>query len=359
MRPSSRARGFTLVEIALGAAVGAVLMLGVLSLLRGGVKMFGATQEKQTSLQSATMISEILHRDLRYMVVPMVAPPAGKKDPPGGPGGPPGGPGGGPGGPGAPPPAAAAACEDAGLETLLPFKNWNGKRPCADEEVWIDLTEPAKKPAPGTYHPNHFTFYRTKIAKKSGGMFGIGGGGNEAGYTLQRVTYRAALSKRFGDQGLYVLRRDVEDVTVDGGGAGGDERVSPSFTEPKETDEGRLYKSFYFKRLVLSVHEAPEAGPKGGGKSATPKAAATPEDVFGGKDEVPLDTLYFARIMVAGASAGSGSRRVKEGKDGKPAKGGQKIDLVVNLIHLDSVSDRFRTRSLAQNWNMELPSSED
>jgi hypothetical protein len=234
------------------------------------------------------------------------------------------------------------------METLMPFTKWNGKRPCVEESVWIDLTEPAKKPGAGEYHPNHFTFFRTKIAQKKGGMFGLGGSDKEAGYTLLRVTYRARLSRRHAKEGIYVLRRDVEEVEVDGGGSSGTDRVSPSFSGPRDTDDGKLYKSFYFKRLVISVHDAPEAGIEGG--TSSPSAPTT-----SGQDPVRLDRLFFARVLIAGAAAGSGTRRIKETKGGKRIGRGQKVDLLVNLIHLDGVTDRFRTRSLAMNWNMEMP----
>lgn len=351
----TRRRGYTLVEIAFGVAVGAVLMLGIMQLLRGAIAAGGRQNEAQGALQSATMISEVLHRDLRYMVVPIVAPPSRTEA---------AGTGSGTGTTSAPPspsstePTGEEAEPDVlnpeNYETLRPFRRWNTaeRRPEVDEGVWIDLTDPAKTPSGGDYHPNVFMFYRTRVGGEAGGLFGVGG--QKAGYVFERVWYRAVLSKKFADQGVYVLRRDVEEVRIEvnDGPGGHSERVLPAFDPNKETAEGKLYKAFYFKRLVISLHQAPEVGLAQG---AAPGPALPPAGALAGADSPPpLDTLYFARLLIAGAAAGAGTRRI-ELENGKETDRSQKLDLVVNLLHLDGVSDRFRKRSLAMNWNLEMP----
>ncbi len=72
---SARKKGFTLVEVAMASLVAALLMIALGLMVRMAGRMGGATNEKLDALQSATMISEIIHRDLRYMAFPFFAAP--------------------------------------------------------------------------------------------------------------------------------------------------------------------------------------------------------------------------------------------------------------------------------------------
>jgi hypothetical protein len=372
LRPRRPRRAYTLVEVALAVAVGTILMLVILELLRKSSRMFSQRNEKLDALQSATMISEIMHRDMRYMVIPLVKPPAeaapeivaATNPDPTDPTAP----------TPAPTPAAPAATTsfdaDGSKELLLPFSSdsgeraeakpfWNAERarPDAAGAILFDLTD-----GPGnTKDPTkEFTFYRTKLDTGSGGLFGTGA--STANYQLLKVTYKALGSGRYEDPRLYVLERTVQPVRLE---------ISPDRTQVVDDGdaESRRYTMFYFRRLLITLHEAPEAGVLGGGNASNnspsgivPTVVSAIADAITGSNpdadaEVPFDAIYFARIMIAGASAGSGARVVAKAGE-KPSSRRQNLDLLVNLIHLDGVTDRFRGRSLARNWNAELPVEE-
>lgn len=355
-------RGFTLVEVALAAAIGAVLMIVVLRVFQQMSR--SPTIEKLGALQSATMISEILHRDMRYMTVPMIKAPV--KTTPGlvGGGGPNGaGPNAGanPGGvagaiangaaalvnginsilgnnPAAPEQAVNLAAVSAPDSPLYPF-DWDDRPKAGDNQVF-DLTEGPKK---------ELTFFRTRYQPPGGG--GLFGGGNQASYTVLRVKYEALPSKRYSDPQLYILQRTEEEVEIETNEGTPD----PDTVSVVSTGKPKRYLNFYFRRLIVSFHEAPEGGAVTGATPAAPAAAtgAAANSLLG---QAEMDKLYFARILIAGASAGSGARKVKKAGEAGGAKK-QSLDLLVNLIHLDGVTDRFRRRSLAQNWNHKLPGS--
>lgn len=372
LRPRRPRRAYTLVEVALAVAVGTMLMLVILELLRKSSAIFAAKNEKLDSLQSATMISEIIHRDLRYMVVPLHKPPAEaapeivaavNPDPTD---------------PTAPSPAPAATPApastpfdaDGSKELLLPFSSDFGERaeakpfwhpdrarPDASGAIRFDLTGSDNTKDPTT----EFSFYRTKMADDGGGLFGSGG--TTAQYDLLRITYKALGSSRYEDPRLYILQRTVQPLRLVISATG------DATLEDDGDEEVRKYTMFYFRRLILTLHEAPEAGLLGGTGPASsgpsgvvPTVVSAIADAITGSnptppDETPFDALYFARIMIAGASAGAGARVIAKTPEERSAKK-QGLDLLVNLIHLDGVTDRFRGRSLARNWNSELPATD-
>ncbi|NUN47980.1 MAG: hypothetical protein HUU15_04020 [Candidatus Brocadiae bacterium] len=320
---------YTLVEILLGVVVGAGVMMGVLSIMRGGLRMFSQTQEAQDSLQSATMLTEIIGRDLRYMAFPMVKAPAAQSGITSQAAPPSGGTSGATPVPGPVPPAGAGP----GGDTLLPYSAWDAgayQPQVQAGDVW-DLGKEDKA----------FRFYRTEVAAGDGGLFGIGAA-NEAGYLVKLIEYKGIPSPRY--PGSFLLQRTEFDTSTDNDG-----NPVSSGGAGKST----LFKPFYFRRLVISLHAAPDQGAKTGDASPPP-----PPPAAGGTAALQ-DTLFFARIMVAGVAVGSGSRQVRGADEAAGSKGkeamAQKVDLLVSVIHLDAVTDRFRARSRARNWNAELP----
>lgn len=373
MTSPTRRRGYTLVEVALAVAVGSVLMLAILTMLRKSARMFGQSNEKMDALQSATMLSEILHRDLRYMILPVVkmpteispgfAPIADTSDPsitdPDA--SPTPAPATAPAAPGSSAEGSCPGSEDGERSPYLPFKRCNTAegRPDASNGESYDLTDG------GTGSPTtKFTFYRTKVARGSGGLFG--GDASTAGYDLQKVTYWAFPSGKFTEPQLYGLKRQVQPVRIERGANG-----EYSVVDDGSPEDERFYRQFYFRRLVITLNEAPEAGLKGAEGSAGPAGLSGDTSLtgvitsaLGGTASTPdapgasaMDQLYFARLLIAGASAGSGARVVAKEGDA-PSSRTQMLDLLYNIIHLDGVTDRFRSRSLARNWNSELPVSE-
>ncbi len=297
-----RRRGYTLVELAMAMTIGTILALGILNLLRNGLRMFSQTEEALESLQTATLLNEILQRDIRYMVFPMVKAPVEGTQP-------------------------------TNPDAMAPFKTWGQNRPVGAGLVF-DL---------GNQNDAKFAFYRTQVTEGGSGLFGIGGG--SASYDVQYVEYTGIQSQKFqGPVPVFVLKRTVFDVTYDADG-------NPS--KGSQVSEN-IYKTLYFRRLVLSLHEAPE----------NDLARGTPQNVAQVVNTVvsaianaanpapPADNLYFCRIMVAGVAVG----RVRQiGAEAERGGKNQPIDLLVSLIHLDGITERFRWRSLALNWNADLP----
>jgi len=69
--------GFTLVELSVGLAIGTILGLGMMELMRGGSRMFHGQGQQLEALQSAMMVSEIIKEDFGSAVLPGIS----RKDP--------------------------------------------------------------------------------------------------------------------------------------------------------------------------------------------------------------------------------------------------------------------------------------
>ena len=236
---------------------------------------------------------------------------------------------------------------------LEPFKNWDAELggPETGQDTFFDMTDPSKITQAGLGSPpgedKGFTFFRARVeGADKPGIFSLAAG-QIASVKLEQVQFVARKSKRYEKQGLHVLEKWVfpaELPPVD--------PSNPTLLVKPDVDRGggesRIYKTFYFKRLVLSMHRAPEDG---GDPSAT--GGTPPPTTTGGSSAPapPVDQLYFLRIMVAGVSAGPGTRTVQAADSDVKKRNEQPIDLLVNLVHLDGLSDRFRRRSLASKWN--------
>jgi prepilin-type N-terminal cleavage/methylation domain-containing protein len=62
-------RGFTLVELCVGLAIGSILGIGMMTLMRGGSSIFAKQNSQLEALQSSMMISSIIKEDLSCAVL--------------------------------------------------------------------------------------------------------------------------------------------------------------------------------------------------------------------------------------------------------------------------------------------------
>lgn len=365
LRPLWR-RAYTLVEILLGVVVGGMLMVVILSLMRSAFRGGNQANEALESLQSAVMVSEILQRDAKYMTYPMANPPPPETNAAGPGGGTPGGAG--PTTPSAPAPSpgGGTGAVDAGTGTITsglvlePFKEWDAQLggPKTDDQTVFDMTSAQLEASGGVGTPpdesRGFRFFRTQVdGDSSTGLFSLSG--NTAKINLQQVQFVARKSIRYAAQNLYVLERWVFPAEIPPVDATNPTALAKP-TVDRGAGESRLYKNFYFKRLVLSMHRAPETGEAPGSSTGGGSAPAPAPGGGGSAAPPPPDQLYFLRIMVAGVSAGPGTRQVQD-ESGQLGKDRQPVDLLVNLVLLDGISDRFRRRSLASKWNPIVDSS--
>lgn len=301
MTPSTRRRGFTLVELALGATIGSMIMLGIMTLMRGGMRMFSNTEEALGALQSATFLQEIIRRDAAAMIIPPV--------------------------------------RDLSGDAILPFRAMNPgppPKPQLSGDVF-ELTEAGDPFAQAGPDPK-FQFFRTRIDTGGGLLSSLTGGGT-ADYKYEKVVYEAVKSAKYrGGGGLpvYVLKRTTFAADVTNGALNVDSTPSSE----------KLFKQFYFRRLVLTLHEADENGIATASSGGPPAAAPPPAP---GTPAAPQpDKIYFLRALVAGVAVGPGRRLPQPGERGGKT---QSIDLLHSIYYLDTVSDRFRGRSLATHWN--------
>lgn len=314
MRQRPRA-GFTLVEIGIGIALGTVLCLGMMTLLKGGTRIFGTTSVHLESLQTAQMVSEIVREDLQFTALSGLM----SKHP---------------------------ANPSSWVPDLTPFlyDDGTGTRPSGTE---FDPERPVKMPDPLDLTENpgkdgtKFVLYRT---------FETGDAAKP--YLLARVSYWLE-PRKWKTWDYFYFCREV--IDGEGKAVGNIPKV-------------KVYKNLRVRHLLFLFHER-DVQNVGGTTSFTPPdppagymeffqrtlalAADMVRRLFGGggggggggagpdPTKPPRDYAYYVQYLVTGLSSTPNPKDFEDLQE----------NLIVGVVSMDALAEKLRRENAALYWN--------